>query len=225
MADIFIPGIPVFLQVPEKSPNAFPSVLLGNKKLHFLILEHPSDGGRQIPINSNDPCRLRIVDPSGRIYEFDVKVMAVAQAPEPVVFLTYPQSFSSPTPRLTDRHPVDIRTVFAFERLDGNLDGRPAAMMINISKGGCLLETETPLLPDQILFLTFSFPGQVQIHDDLVVDFADNAVVRDLPAAIRHCQTQGNRYSLGLEFVDMSNPFYYEVRNFVECLDSFRGEA
>ncbi len=225
MADVFVPGVQVIVESPEQSGRSCQLSLLGNKKGRFLILEHPEENGGGPILKEKDLCRLRILENSGRTYEFETEVLAVVPPPVGVMFLAYPRSFTSPPPRLTSRHAVEIETYYAREPIKGQMDGCAQGMMLNVSKGGCLLEAEEPFLPANELFLTFTLPEYFQVHEDLIVSFPDHSGLSDLEATVRHCQEKEGRYSLGLEFQNTVNEKYSAIRNFVDCLESFRPES
>ena len=219
MGNVFLSGRELSFQVPDVSEDHIPALLLGCKPNEYLIVEQPP-GDRELRVlEENTPCRISLIDSSGRVLKFDSQIIGATVAPYPILFLAYPTSFESTPPRSAERHPVHIETYFEQHRLEGRLDDCLQGMMHNLSKGGCLMETEQPFLPDELVYMTFSLPEEAVINEDLTIVFEEHPLIQDLEAIIKHSHLNENHFWLGLEFSDTANPTFEKIRRFLEYIE------
>ncbi|MBU2546978.1 MAG: flagellar brake protein [Proteobacteria bacterium] len=220
MTDIFTQDHEVSISVGPDFAEWTPSTLVGKKARRFLILDGTDNTAALNGLQPGAPCRIKMTDSSGRPYQFDTRVLGLMAKPVSVLILSYPQGFESPPPRQAQRHPVRIEAWYSDEPSRGEVDGLGRATILNLSKGGCLMRTATPFLPEHILHLTFDLPEQATAQGGLIV-YLDNAPrITDLKIAVRHSQKKDDQYFLGLEFVDQLAYSFTSVRNFMNTLES-----
>ena len=103
-----------------------------------------------------------------------------------------------------------ISLPLVFAQLDQNDRPLPPhqGLTLNLSRGGCLLESQYPADENSTLILSFEIPNQSRVEG--------------LKAEVKTCQHLENKYYLGLCFIDRESPDYRPVDLFLSEIEDLR---
>ena len=183
--DLFSPGLAAVIELQGYPQTRFTTFFRGCKNNSFLIIDHPSQNGRIIPLADDTQCILRFIR-EGDIIGFKCRILSIVRNPAPLVFLTYPRSVESSRLRKNDRYPVQIECVLSPNPLKGQYHDLPRSTVLNLSMGGCLIESPKALEIDQTAYLTLFIP--------------ERKPVLDLEIEIKRSGQQGAVHQLGAAF-------------------------
>jgi c-di-GMP-binding flagellar brake protein YcgR len=206
----FLPGTPTVLEVRDYQKAKYTSHVRGCRGGQFLILDHPLRDGRPIALADATPCIVRLIH-DGEIIGFRTEIMSVVRNPAPLIFLRYPENFEKTQLRKHARYPVAIETILSKDKLKGRVNGQPRTKMLNLSAGGCMIESPAPMDLDSFLYLTVFLPEQDRVDD--------------LEAEVKRCFKMNGGYELGLSFSDPMAPTYERIVGYVQLLEAFRVRA
>jgi len=152
-------------------------------------------------------CIVRFIR-EGNAFGFRTHVLGVIRNPFPLIFLSFPEKIESAKLRNSVRYPVNIETVCAMKMLAGGLAGHPRGTMLNISSGGCLIESPEEFDRKTIFNLSFELPGQGWIYD--------------LSAEIRSCEQQNDKFLHGLAWSNGPSENLQKVTQYLNSLEALR---
>ena len=204
--EVFLPGLQVVLQPSYSATTRLTAFIRGCKEQEYLILEPPNKQALKF-FPEETACIVRFIR-EGKAIGFQTHVLGVIRSPFPLIFLSFPDGIESAKLRNSVRYPVKIETVCAPKKLAGALEGHPRATMLNISSGGCLIEALEEFERKTTLYLSFELPNQGRIND--------------LPAEIRSCEKQSDKFLHGLAFSEGSSENYRKVTQYLNSLAALR---
>ena len=207
--EIFHPGVAVVIQPTTQYREKLTSCFRGYKGKEYIILDAPLRGGVPLNLGENTPCVVRFIY-EGQIVGFKTYVLAQTRTPYPLVFLSFPDSVETSDIRKSQRYPVRINSVVAPRKLNGAAENYPVSYVLNVSAGGCLVETAEPFSLGQTLFATIYLP--------------DSLKVNDLETIVKRCVKKGDNFRLGLEFADVLDYGYEQIQTFLQSLEAFQGK-
>lgn len=208
--EIFVPGLRILIEIPYISHVKFESFLRGHQAGQYLILDHPIHNGTPVPLSEDAICVLSYIH-QGQQIGFRSTVLAVVKKPYPLIFISFPDSIDSSRLRASDRFPVRIETIYSQEPLRGLVEGRDRAVTLNISAGGCLVECLQPFDVDERIYLTIFLREPGPVHD--------------LPGQVRRSDAKGEKYWVGISFLDLDSPGYQDVSKFLQRLKTLQVRA
>jgi c-di-GMP-binding flagellar brake protein YcgR len=208
--EVFKPGAPAIIEIRGYPKIRFQTFFRGCKYNHFLIIDHPIRDGRPVPIGDDTQCIIRFIS-EGEIIGFRSVITALIRNPEALAFLRYPKSVEVSRLRQSDRYPVQIEAVCAPKKLAGHIDAYPRAMMLNLSEGGCLLESIESFDKGELVYLTVFIP--------------ERPPVIDLESEIKRVDKKGDKFHLGMAFTDLLDPNFEEIQGYLHLLKSYRVRA
>ncbi|MBF0527949.1 MAG: PilZ domain-containing protein [Deltaproteobacteria bacterium] len=133
------------------------------------------------------------------------------RAPFPLMFIRFPQEVESSKLRKNERYPVRINAICSDTPLNGDLTDHPLDMIMNISAGGCQVETLETHPKEAIVYLSIFLP--------------EVGLVNDVEVEVKRIDYKADKYLLGLAFADMIAENYQTVRNFISTLEAFQVRA
>ncbi|MFH1135209.1 MAG: flagellar brake protein [Pseudomonadota bacterium] len=208
--ELFQPEVPLVITFQTMAKVKLTSFFRGYKAKEYLVIDLPNRDGRPAPVLENTPCIARFIH-EGDIIGFRSKVVAVLSSPTPLVFLKFPTAVESSRLRKADRYPVNIEATCSTAPQDGRRGGSPRATVLNLSEGGCLVQSPGPFDLGSNVFLSVVIPEQGRV---------DN-----LETEVKRCQQDGEAYLLGLAFADLLDPSYQEIRKFLNLLETYHVRA
>lgn len=205
--EIFKAGAAVVFELRERTKAKFTSFFRGMKNRNYLIIDHPAKDGRLVPLADDDACIVRFIH-EGEIIGFRTKIMAIIRSPVPLVFLHFPQNIETSRLRKSERYPVRIDAVCAGRKLEGQLESYPRDMVLNLSAGGCLVEAFESFEKGRIIFLSVFLPEHNQVND--------------VEVEVKRIEKKGDKFLIGLEFADLLDPGYEEIKGFLQLLEAYQ---
>ncbi|MFH1092479.1 MAG: flagellar brake protein [Pseudomonadota bacterium] len=208
--DIFHPGNPAVIELRESIKGKFTTFFRGYKSKAFVIIDHPVQDGRLIPLTEDEPCVVRFIH-QGNIIGFRAQVINFVRRPTALIFLRFPESVESSALRKSQRYPVKLEAVVAGRRLRGALEGQARIHLLNLSLGGCMVESYEPYEKGSLVYLTILLPDQGQIND--------------VELEVKRADKKGDKFILGCQFADMLDPGYEKLKDYVHILEAFQVRA
>ena len=163
-----------------------------------------------MPVGDDTQCIIRFIS-EGEIIGFRSIITSLIRNPAALIFLKYPKTVESSKLRQSDRYPVHIETVCALKKLEGDIDAYPKSIMLNLSEGGCLLECIESFDKSAIVYLTVFFP--------------ERPPILDLTCEVKRVDKKGNDFHLGMAFVDLLDPNFEEIQDYIHLLKSYKVRA
>lgn len=210
ISDLLKPGIPAVIQIKGYSSLKLTTFVRGFKDKIYIIVDHPLHNGRPLNISEDTKCIVRFIH-EGKVIGFRTIVLAAVKNPANLVFLRFPTSYETSSLRKFDRYPIKISAVCAPRRLNGDIESMPRILMLNLSKGGCLVESPEPYSLGVLIYLTVFLPEQGQIND--------------VEAEVKRCEKGEEKYYLGLSFADLLDPSYEQIKGYLHLLESYQVRA
>ena len=209
--ELFQPEVPLVITFRDMTKVKLTSFFRGYKAREYLVIDLPNRDGRPAPVLENTQCIARFIH-EGNIIGFTSKVLAVLSTPTPLVFLKFPDSVETSRLRKADRYPVKIEATCSTNPSNGRPQELPPATMLNISEGGCLVQSPGPFDLGVSIYLSVNIPEQGRVEN--------------LEAEVKRCQSDGeNNYLLGLAFSDFLDPSYQEIKKFLNLLETYHVRA
>ena len=208
--EIFHPGVPAVIQIQGIRNAKLTTFFRGYNNKQYLIIDHPLHGGRPINLTDDTPCIVRFIH-EGEVIGFKSRVMAQVRSPAMLVFLKYPTSVETSMLRKSSRYRVQIEVVVAPRKLFGDLDTYPKVTMLNLSEGGCMVESYEEYEPGTPAYMTVFLPEQGRVDD--------------VETMVKRCEKHGDMFRLGLAFNDLLDPNYEQVKGYLHLLESYQVRA
>ena len=205
---IFKPGIPAAIQVQDYVRTKFSTLFRGYKSKHFIMADHPRRDGLLLPLQDDTKCIVRFIH-EGSIIGFQSRVLVTTTRPFPLFFLAYPDSIETSTLRKYQRFPVKIPVVLTRDEI-GEKNQRKS-IALNLSEGGCLVESFEEFSPGENLLAAFLLPEMGRV-DKVEVE-------------VRRCERRGNCFLIGLQFFNFFDEGYKEVRGYLNLLEALQVRA
>jgi c-di-GMP-binding flagellar brake protein YcgR len=204
---LFNPGTLVTLELPRDKNLKLKTSFLGYKEEEYIFLDFPSSKTGYLPIEDDAPCIIRFVT-NGQVYGFQSFILKILKHPFPFLIIKYPQSLEHIELRTSYRYPVKLEISFSLDGSDGGEGNRLKGLIIDISEGGCLLQTKDHFRLGTILFLFINLP---QI-----------GTINDLEARVHRIDKKRDHYSLGLNFSNNQDPNREQVRKYIDQIDKLQ---
>ena len=192
--ELFVVGTSVQLTVSLASEDlCCKATLLGWKIGAYVITDLPVHEGIPIEAVPGSPCEVRHLS-GGRLLGYCTEVRSIQTAPEPLLFLAFPQRIDQilarKYPRVQLRQAVRMTPVHV-EAVSSVVPARTALFgtIEDLSTAGCrieLMETEMCLPPGTLLKLEFDLPGLGRVSN--------------LTGRLKYWRTEPMRILAGIEF-------------------------
>lgn len=200
----FTPGARIIIEFPSLFKRRFYSSIIGHKQEQYIIIDHPAQDKRPLRLEEGMVCMVRYIE-KGLACGFKTQIVGVSSRPYSLVFLEFPRSIESSNLRKEDRYPVSLAGALSEEKSEESSDHKSLVCdIINISRGGCLVNSPEAFEPETTLLLTINLPEQGE---------AEN-----LETEVKSCSKAGQEYQLGLNFANLLNPAYKKVTAYLENL-------
>ena len=208
--NIFQPGIPLVLEAPGLNQAKMTSFFRGYRPREYLVIDHPTQEGQPAKLRDYNEVVGRFIH-EGRVYGFRSRVKFVVRRPFPLVFLIYPNKVEAELLRKDSRYPVVLEAVCSTQPLEGSVAGIPRATVLNISQGGCRIQSAKPFKSGITLYLTVVLPERGQVND--------------LAVLLRRVEKRGGHFLLGTQFADLDEDSGRVIQDFLEHLAVMRVRA
>ncbi len=199
-SDIFLPGNRVVLDTPLVLFPRVTTEFRGFCKGSYLILDTPMHEGRSLELEVGMKCVLRLMH-QAQVYGFAAEVLGRTFLPFPLLFLSYPREVETISLRKGKLYAVMLDAVFCRQAA-----GEGQGLILNLSEGGALLETERPLEVGTELALSWDLP--------------EHGRLQDLPARVLSCLVRGRSCWVELSFDQPKHPGYHILRKYLHYLET-----
>jgi len=200
----FTPDARIIIEFPSLFKRRYYSAIRGHKQDQYIIIDHPAQNNRLLPLEESMICMVRYID-NGLACGFKSQVLGTTLRPYPLAFLEFPTQIESSNLRKEERYPVSLAGSYVKESTEEDSAQTPLACdVINISGGGCLVASPEQAETETTIFLTISLPEEGDCEG--------------LEAEVKSCTQSGMEYHLGLNFSDLLNPDYKKVAAYLDNL-------
>lgn len=180
--DYFKVGLPLSLheEIADKT-SYYQTELIGWKKDHFLIADHPLLEGRPAEV-SKGLSFIGHFQIFRTVYGFETSILDIGKKPFPVIFLAYPdmvkEMYLRRHKRLETNFPASIHSIVTRK---GDIR--------DLSEGGCLLVTDYYYEVGSQFYLSFDLPNGPKIEH--------------VKATVRNVRRADSKVLLGIEFAEI----------------------
>ena len=169
-------------EVADKS-NYYETLLIGWKKDRFLVGDTPVLSGKPVSIPKGSYF-IGHFQSYRTVYGFETSVLDVKTEPYPIIFLAYPDIVKEMYLRRHQRTKINTpASIYSIVTRNGSI--------MDISEGGCLLETEYSYDVGSQFYLSFELPGGPKLEH--------------VKAVVRNVRRRLNKILLGIEFAESLN--------------------
>jgi len=166
-------------EVADKS-NYYETLLIGWKKDRFLVGDTPVLSGKPVSIPKGSYF-IGHFQSYRTVYGFETSVLDVKTEPYPIIFLAYPNIVKEMYLRRHQRTKINTpASIYSIVTRNGSI--------MDISEGGCLLETEYSYDVGSQFYLSFALP--------------EGPKVEHVKAVVRNVRRRFNKILLGIEFAE-----------------------
>jgi len=176
-------GVHVHLQpAADNRRDRYEVVVRGWQEGKFVLADMPDAEGAIETFKVGTEWVARYIL-SGKAFGFKTDVTRVQFHPKPLVFFSYPESIEALTIRKYKRiSTFIIGSVSRFES-DGTATGDVECVVRDLSRGGCLIETDTALSVGDTIALTFVLPN--------------GEPLKNIPGEVRNTRPAGEKRFIG----------------------------
>ena len=207
---IFKPGTPAAIEVQDYVRTKFSTLFRGYRSKSFIMADHPRRDGLLLPLQDETKCIVRFIH-EGEIIGFTTRIIVTTPRPFPLVFLSYPETVESSVLRKYLRFPVRVPAFLTRDGYSGVDDAPAKSMVLNLSQGGCLVESLQAFSVGENVLMTLILPEMGRVEN--------------VEAEVRRCEKKGGGYLLGLQFFNFLDEGYQEVRGYLNLLEALRVRA
>lgn len=167
-------------EVADKT-SYYHTQLIGWKKDEFIIGDPPLVDGKPAVVEKGRSfvSHFQILR---TVYGFETSVLDAGTKPYPIIFLAYPEVIKEMYLRRHQRTKVNTpASIYSIVTRNGSL--------LDVSEGGCLLETGYFYEVGSQFYLSFELPGGPKIEH--------------VKAVVKHARKRLNKVLLGIEFAEL----------------------
>ncbi|UCD56615.1 MAG: flagellar brake protein [Candidatus Hydrogenedentota bacterium] len=180
-------GVHVHLQpAAANQKDRYEVVLRGWQEGRFVLADMPDTEGAVDTFKVGTEWVARYIL-SGKAFGFKTDVIRVQFHPKPLIFFGYPDSIEALTIRKYKRIGIFIIGSLARVAEDGTVQDSAECVVRDLSRGGCLIETDATLSVGDTIALTFVLPN--------------GQPLKNIPGEVRNTRPAGEkRFTGGIMF-------------------------
>ncbi|MFH1135210.1 MAG: flagellar brake protein [Pseudomonadota bacterium] len=207
---IFKPGTPAAIEVHDYVKTKFSTFFRGYKNKNFIMADHPRRDGLLLPIQDETKCIVRFIH-EGEIIGFNSRIAVTVPRPFPLMFITFPETVETSRLRKYLRFPVSIPVFLTRRNFPGEDESPPQSLALNLSHGGCLVESRQAFNVGENILMTLMLPEMGRVEN--------------VEVEVRRCDKKGEFNLVGLQFYDFLDDGYQEVKAYLNLLEALRVRA
>jgi len=176
-------GVHVHLQpAADNRSDRYELVVRGWQEGKFVLADMPDAQGaiESFKVGTDWVARYIL---SGKAFGFKTEVIRVQFHPKPLVFFSYPESIEALTIRKHKRISTFIIGTVSHIAADGTATDEAECVVRDLSRGGCLIETDATLSVGDAIALAFVLPN--------------GEPLKNIPGEVRNTRPAGDKRFIG----------------------------
>jgi hypothetical protein len=195
-------GTSIRLLALETTKSKWTTIFIGSRPGRYLIVEMPKVAGAPVKLDDGTRWSANFIS-KGAVHSFNTEVLGYTYRLTPLLFLGYPAETVVANLRTEKRYPVNIPIIYkvlstppllaAEEEAAAAADHGPLkALVVDISEGGFMAVSPSPLAPETVIEAAFYLPKEEPISG--------------INAVVRACRGKPGGYFIGLACSQSNQP-------------------